>query len=253
MAVSGCLGTPDPLAEKERKWLNSHTGRIVIGGEPGWPPVSFYDDKGRFYGMAADYVRLLEKKLGCRFIVERMENWPDVLEKAESSKIDIVMNIVPTRDRAEFLRFTQPYMEIPTVVITRKDVDKTLTLSMMDGMEVAVTEEYQVCDYLQKANPNIRLVHVDNSVKAVKRLSEGEFDAFVSEVASTSYIIEKEGITNLHIAGFTGHEYNLTIGCVKDRPILAGILEKGLSMISLEERERIKKKWISLGREDNEN
>jgi len=241
-----CNKKKDPLSFEERNWLKSNDDTIVIAVQPDWPPVSFFEDNGTCTGIVVEYIRLLEKNLGCRFKLKKMESWAQIIDQAKTFKIDMIMDIASTPERSKYLLFTKPYIEIATIIITRKDFLYPLTLSQMAGMEVAVTDEYQIIDYLEKNYPAIQLVKVENSTKAINRLSAGEFDSIITEVASASYIIEKEKITNLQIAGFTGHKYSLSIGSRKDKPILASILEKGLSMITQKEKEKIKRKWINL-------
>ena len=241
-----CNKKKDPLSFEERNWLKSNEGTIVVAAEPDWPPVTFFEDDGTYKGIVVEYIRILEKKLGCSFKLKKAESWAQIIEQAKKFEIDVIMNIASTPERSKYLWFTKPYIDIPTTIVTRKDSLYPLTLSQMDGMEIVVTDEYQVIDYLKKNYPAIQPVKVKNSTNAIKRLSAGEFDAFITEVASASYIIEKEMITNLQIAGFTGHKYSLRIGTRNDKPILANILKKGLALITQKEREKIKRKWISL-------
>jgi PAS domain S-box-containing protein len=68
----------------------------------------------------------------------------------------------------------------------------------------------------------------------------------VENLATASYYIEKEGISNLRIAGESGYSYKMTFASRKDWPLLNSILEKGLAQISAAEKKAIYKKWIPL-------
>ncbi|MEH6548088.1 MAG: transporter substrate-binding domain-containing protein, partial [Sneathiella sp.] len=59
---------------EEANWLSKHP-TILIGPDPTFSPIEYFDDDGNFEGIAADYLRLLEKKLGITFQVEQLENW----------------------------------------------------------------------------------------------------------------------------------------------------------------------------------
>jgi PAS domain S-box-containing protein len=65
-------------------------------------------------------------------------------------------------------------------------------------------------------------------------------------LATTSYYIEKEGITNLRVAGETGYFTRLAFASRSDWPELNSILEKGLAQISQAEAKSILEKWIYL-------
>ena len=64
------LNTPkqgsDPLTAEERSWLKSHP-IIRFAPDPDFPPTEYFDARGRYSGMTADYLALLEKKLDYPF------------------------------------------------------------------------------------------------------------------------------------------------------------------------------------------
>lgn len=132
----------DPLTQEERAWLNEHDGQIILAAEPGWPPISFFDKNGAPKGISVDYIRLIEHRLGVRFKVEKMSSWQMILDKAQRNQIDIVMNIMPTQERAQYLNFTKHYLKIPTVILTRNNLAETLTLADMAGKS---SNEAMIC------------------------------------------------------------------------------------------------------------
>jgi PAS domain S-box-containing protein len=79
------------------------------------------------------------------------------------------------------------------------------------------------------------------------KVSLGEVDAMVVEISRASYYIEKAGILNLRVAGNAGLLYQLRFAVRSDWPVLCGILDKGLSSISVEERREIGRRWILVG------
>ncbi len=238
------------LTAEEKTWLKEHDGKIVVAAEPKWPPVTFFRDDGTYAGISVDYLRLIERRLGFRFKFRKMDSWEQILEKAKTGQTDVIMNIAKTPERSKFLNFTEPYIEAPTVLITRKDNNEPLTLDKIKGLKIAVTEGYQVVDYIKKKYPELELIYVSDNIDGLTRVSSGEFDVIIAELANASYMIEKQRISNLRIAGYTGHKYILRIGSRKDWPILNSILGKGFSLISKEERQQIRNKWVSLGSEE---
>jgi len=237
----------DPLNPEERAWLRAHDGRIILGAEPGWPPVTFFDENGDFSGIGIEYLRLIEHRLGFRFKIEKMIHLQEILDKARRDQVDVIMNVMSTPERTRFLNFTKPYLKIPTVILTRRNYSGSAVLGDMVGKEVAVPTGFAVIEFLKANYPQLQLVYVLDSADGLRRLSTGEFDAMVAGLPAASYITEKEGLTNLRVAGFTGHEYNMGIGSRKNLPLLNQILDKGLAMISPAERDVIYRKWVHLG------
>lgn len=75
---------------------------------------------------------------------------------------------------------------------------------------------------------------------ALRAVSIGEVDAYVTETASAAWYMQQEGIANLTVAGESGFVYEMGFACRRDWPELVGIFEKGLGLISDEERHRLR-------------
>ncbi len=72
----------------------------------------------------------------------------------------------------------------------------------------------------------------------------GSVDAFIGEIATASYLIEREGISNLHVAGESGFTYRMGFAVRSDWPELASILDKALTTIGDTQRTTITGKWV---------
>ncbi|MCK4534910.1 MAG: PAS domain S-box protein, partial [Syntrophobacterales bacterium] len=81
----------------------------------------------------------------------------------------------------------------------------------------------------------------------LRKVSLGGSDALVATLPVAIYYIEKEGITNLRIAGDTGYFTRLSFASRKDWPELNSIVKKTLNQISPNERKAILNKWIHIG------
>ena len=235
------------MTAEERAWLNTHSGKIRLAPSPGWEPMEFVDENGAYKGLVADYMHLIEERLGFKFVIIRAKTWYEVLQMAKNRKIDVISAGYDTPERREFMIWTEPYIEVPEVIVTRKSWEGELTLDDMKGMRVGVTLAYVVADWIKKNHPEVPLINVPTDRVGLRMVSFGELDAMIAELPIASYSIEKEKITNLRVAGQTGYSAILSIGIRNDWPILARIMEKGLDLISESEREAIYKKWINLG------
>lgn len=233
------------LTATEKEWLAAHP-EISLAPDPAFHPVEYYDEKGVYRGIAADYVALLEKKLGIRFRIVRFRDWDEVLEKARSRDVDVFAAAVETPQRKEYMRFSRPYLEFPAVIIVKSDVAGELTLKKLRGMKVAVVSGYAAHDFLKLKHPELALDVVPDIQAGLRKVSFGMVDAFVGNLATASFYLEKEGIMNLRIAGESGYVYRLAFASRRDWPVLHGIMEKGLASIGREEGEDIYGKWIRL-------
>lgn len=237
----------DPLTPDERAWLSENNGKIIIDqSSETWAPIEDFDEDGNATGIAVDYYKLIEHKLGFRFKIDKPQPWEEKIKRLKAKKIDVINNLQKTPERSEYLLFTRPFIEIPNVIILRKERKGPLTLEQMKGMKVAVTKGFAIYEYLQNKHPYINIVPLPYDLISLQEVSLKRVDAAIVNLAIASHFIEKEGITNLRIAGETDYKNSLCLASRKDWPILNRILEKGLSQITPEERKVIYKKWISL-------
>jgi PAS domain S-box-containing protein len=232
----------DPLTAAERTWLKAHPV-IRLAPDPDFPPVEYFTGNGSYSGITADYVALIEKKLGIRIEIVHLRNWDEIISKAKSRQIDAYV-ATKTPQRAEYLLFTNPFLEFPVVIITREKVKDPLTLEKLHGMKVSVVSEYAAHNFISYNYPNLHLDLVPDVQTGLRKVAFGLSDVFVENLATATYYIEKEGITNLRIAGESGYFYRMGFCTRKDWPELNRILEKGLAAISSDEQKAIYKKWI---------
>ena len=236
-----------PLSSDERAWLDDHSGKIRLAPAPYWKPMEFFDEEGNYHGLVADYMNLIQQRLGFAFTIVRAQSWNEVLELAKSHRIDVISAAYDTPERRNYMSWTEPYLEVPEVIVTRKSWKGELSLDQMEGLKVGVTRSYVVADWIRNTYPQVTLTLVPNDQAGLRMVAFGELDAMIAELPVATDSIEKEKITNLRVAGKTGFNSVLSIGVRNDWPILAGIMEKGLGMITPEERKAIYKKWINLG------
>jgi len=185
------------LTPTEKQWLSEHSNTIRIAPLPDSPPIDFFGKDGTPRGLASDYVRLIEQQLGIHFSIVQCKSWKEILEKLKAKEVDVVSSIQNTADRREFLRFTQPYLEIPTVILTRKDVHKIGSIEKMAGMRIAIVEGSATHDYLARVYPHYRFIPIKDVRSGFDMVSFRDVDAMVTDLGVASYYIEKRGIGNL--------------------------------------------------------
>lgn len=117
------VDTNIPFNDTERAWLKAHPV-VRVAPDPDFAPVEFFDQKGQYKGIAADFIRLIEQKLPIRFQILHLKNWDECLEKVKSGEADMLSAATPTSERVKFVRFTSAFVKFPAVVITREKMKK---------------------------------------------------------------------------------------------------------------------------------
>ncbi|MGB5605720.1 MAG: diguanylate cyclase [Gammaproteobacteria bacterium] len=233
------------LTPAEQEWLAGHPV-IRLAPDPDFPPIEFIDADGRYQGIAADYAALVERKLGIKFTLVQLQDWDEVLEKARSREIDMFGAASESPQRAKYMTFTRPHIQLPGVIIVRNDVTGRLRLEDLQQQRVAVVSGYIWEDLLHNDFPDLQLRRVPDLKTGLKETSFGMVDAMVANLATASWYIQREGITNLRVAGESGYFGRYAFATRKDWPELNGILEKALDAVTPEEHRQILQRWVSV-------
>jgi len=251
--ASTCLGVEVPapdnshrliLTTEEQAWVDAHPV-IRVAADPDYAPFQFRNDAGKSVGLANDYLEIISQRLGIRFEYMLPDSWAQSLQLVKTHKADMVAVATETRERLKYMRFTTPYVEYPDVIITRSG-ENVSALEELHGKQLLTIKGFGVNEFLRNSHPQIEL-HMAADVKTLlERVSTGEADAGVLNLATTSYAIEKWKIANLHISNLTEFAYKLAFASRRDWPMLQRLLEKSVVSIDGEERQAIYRKWIGL-------
>nr|WP_321256551.1 transporter substrate-binding domain-containing protein [uncultured Pseudodesulfovibrio sp.] len=236
-----------PLTAEEREWIEKNK-EIPLGVSLHYPPYEEFGLKGGYQGLSADYIRLINEKTGLKFVPLRFRNRDEVLAGIKRGEISVVAALEMTDERRNFLDFTQPYVNVPAAIITRKEFKGELSLEKLDGMRIGVTVSPEFISYLEKYFPGDYTVvtMAGGYIGGLRSLAVGDVDALICDMALASRYIANARISNLRIAGISSYTIDLRIASLKSQPIVGQILRKGLAMILPHERKTIEEKWLTL-------
>jgi diguanylate cyclase (GGDEF)-like protein len=116
----------------------------------------------------------------------------------------------------------------------------------MGGQHVAADRNSATEDFLRTTYPDVLISEVDVAAQGLRDVVTGDVDACAVNLATASYVIERDRLGGLRVAGETGYFSTLTLGYRKDWPMLGRVLEKGLAQISEAERATMIARWIPL-------
>lgn len=231
------------LTPAEREWLLDHPV-IRLGFDADFRPFEMLDEQGRLGGIAADYVRLLNERLGTNLQPVTGLTWTEVLDRMQRREIDVVSAVVATNDRREFMDFSVPYEKRRRVIVTRSNSPLVEGVDSLLGWRVAVTAGTSHVSYVTDYTRLTPILYQDNASQ-FEDLASGKVDAVVSTVGTASYWIRTLGLPNLKIAAPVNDD-PLRFGIRSDWPILTRIINKGLATITDAERRDIAQRWIGL-------
>ena len=235
------------LTAEERSWLDRNPEKLTLLFNVDYPPIEFSSASGEFKGMGADIIAMVERRLGVTFIKQPSHDWSEHMADLESGACAITPAIVSKPERQRYAFFTRPYATAPLVIITKDLQHDNLTLDGLGGRRVAVVAGLATETYLRDvARDRFEVVPVPTATEGVRIVSLGQADAYMGNLAMAAYHIEKEGISNLRVAGKTDYVYAWSIGVSRKYPLLFSAIRKTLDTIPEHEIEVIRKRWISL-------
>ncbi|MGR9052914.1 MAG: bifunctional diguanylate cyclase/phosphodiesterase [Gammaproteobacteria bacterium] len=232
------------LTPEEQTWVRTRK-KVNIGFNGDFPPYSFVDDSGQLKGIAVELITLLNQRLGLEFEARPYPDWNKLYQAAVAKEVDVVATLVNRSERQEWFNFTQPYLAKSLVIVTRNDNSNIRNRTDIANKTVALVVNYRYVERVLEEFPSITPFFVDTFLDGLKAVTSGEADAAITFTGSGHYLIEKYALDNLKIAAFYDHNSaNESIAIRKDWPKLAAILQKGLYMISREEKQAIYDQWV---------
>ena len=238
-ATAGAL----TLTDEEHGWLADHP-ELRLGVDASWPPFEYRDEEGRYQGLAADYVRLIQERLGIKVRLIEPANWSALLEQAKNNQLDLLPGIMSTPERQGFLAFSRPYLDFPIVILAHEGGAQPRSLKDLYGLKIAVVENYAPHELLRTHHPDLNLVAMPNVSSTLQALATDEVDAVVGDLASSVWSLRQLKLDGLYVSGETPYRYQLAMGVPRENKMLIGILDKVLADLSPSEINEIQEHWV---------
>jgi ABC-type amino acid transport substrate-binding protein len=232
---------------------------LAASGAPGAPlrfaperdygPFVFVGDEGAVEGLSIDLLRLVQQHTGLRIEMLPAQPLQRNLEQARRGEVDLLSSLRPTPERAAFLRFSQPYVSVPALLVGRAGGVRTANagdpLAALAGRPVAVGAGYAVESVVRRTHPHVDWRAVPDDVQALHGVHEGRFDAAVVDAASASFVIRRHGLAGLASRGDVGFRYELSFAVPAQRADLVERLNEGIRSIPVAEREVVIERWLA--------
>jgi len=229
---------------QEQAWLQAHPV-IRVGIDRDFAPYEWADASGNYVGLSADYIALVEQRLGVKLDIVKDKPWAEILKMAQQGKLDMLSNANKTPEREQYLIFTEAYLSTPAIIISDSSNGFIGTLDRLNGKRVTLEKGYFMQELLEHDHPEIQQILTENVHDALTMVSSGRADAYIGDAASANYAIKREGMLNLSFSGDTTYQSHHRMAATKANPELAGLLAKALADIPQSEKEAIQNRWMS--------
>ncbi len=240
--------SPVNLTPEEHIWIVDHP-EIRVCPDQNYPPFEQITKSEDYQGISADLLREIAKNTGLHIKVSHEKDWESCIEKIKNGSVDLLGAVYISSLRNDYLIYSEPYYRSLLPIITRSDTQTDMTLEQFAGKRVASVGEYTTTLLLKEKYPDITIVPVPDVRSGLMAVSLGSADAYFGDLAASTYYVDSEGISNLHVAGSyrpeNPDEFAYAFGVRKDAPELVSIINKGIRAIPPEKRDEIFRRWIS--------
>jgi polar amino acid transport system substrate-binding protein len=112
--TSPASGQESALAEVKK------LGQVIAGVKNDYPPAGYINQNGEWVGFDVDIANYIANKLGVKLQMEAVTSRTRI-PMLVNGNIDLIININPTRERAQTVDFTQAYFLAGTTLLVHKD------------------------------------------------------------------------------------------------------------------------------------
>ncbi|MFK8012852.1 MAG: transporter substrate-binding domain-containing protein [Marinicellaceae bacterium] len=242
---SGLLQANIGLTPEEKLWIEKNP-MIQTAGLSDWKPYDFTQEsynETQHMGVTQDILKLISEKTGLVFQMH-INEWYVNLEKAKNKQLDLLPVLIYTQDRADFLDFSEPYLDSIDFFFVREDLQVS-SIEDLNNYRVAIPRDYSYGEVIEEHYPGIEIIETDNNLGAIIAVLEGRADILYDSFAVLSHGLKTMGITTIvpFKASTISPSTKLYMAVNKDNQILLSILNKALQSITLTDMDSILKKW----------
>ena len=220
---------------------------LRLAVEPDYPPFVFVGPNLQAQGLSIDMLRLVQEVSGLQVVEQPPAPLPDLLSALREGRADLITSLRPTPERAEFLTFTRPYIQVPAILVVRNDPTPKAHADVwntLQGRPVAVGQGYAVEAAMRKAHPRVAWHPVSNDAEALQGVVSGRFAAAVADTASVAYIVQSQQLQGLRSAGRVGFDYDLSFGIRQGQPGLRERMDAAILAIPNTQRQAVIDRWL---------
>ena len=219
------------LTSKEEEWL-SEDGKANVGVTEDYLPFDYYDD-GKFKGIDGELIKEISRMTGIKFSYV-YSDFDSLSESLRAGKID-VLNIAKTDERMSYVLYPQAYSKERDIIVGRKDEKEARDIYGLEGKNVAVINGFWQDEVLVKSLSKVKIIRTDNIQESMKLVHEGKADYLIENPTVVKYYTEELQYYDLVQRGNTSNDSFLYLGISKNKPELAGIINKVIPMIDMDE------------------
>lgn len=226
-------------ANSKEEWVQR--GVDVIHAE-GAHPLYFTGASGQPEGVLADLWARWSERTGIpvRFSIAP---WDETLTAIEDGTADIHCGLAMTETRKSIFAFSQPILTIEVVLLARESERRKVDRFLQNEVVGAVKGGYTSL-LLRERYPESQVIDYLNAREVLEAFEQGVVNGVVMDLPTFHYNNSQLNSPVDYTQLISLKKFYLHAAVKKGRTDLLSFVEEGLSAISNEERESIRKRWF---------
>lgn len=229
------------LSATEREWLDN-AGTVHLAVSEDLAPYAFFNNRGRFNGIASDVLDIIRRKTGLRFEIDRVSSLSeaDALLDRGSASLSILPETVPALP--SYLH-TSALATAPYLFVQRQAAEP-ITPDEQARATVMVAKGYFDPRPLRAAYPHLVFKQTKTIGEAFKLVRDGRADMLLAPANVARYYLSYKYEVDLRVSGiFNGPGVRIVFSASEDKSQLISILDKALLEITPRESLQIVGRW----------
>jgi two-component system, sensor histidine kinase and response regulator len=230
---------------------NVYSQEYVVGGDFDYAPFTFIDKTGKPSGLEIDVIEAIADLSGL-ILNFHLSRWDSALAYIQSGKTDIIVGIIFSEEREEFLDFSIPIHTEHYSIFIRKELPLNDLSALYDYRLVALDKDISIDKYLIPMGLFNDYILAKSLPEALSMIELGLADYVLAPNLLGIMEIEKNGYQNIEIKGPSVIPSIYTMAVRKGNTELLNILNNGISELRRSGKLiEIQKKWRVYENEDN--
>ncbi|MGE8067599.1 response regulator [Pseudomonas sp. NPDC089569] len=221
------------LSPQQTTWLTQHAS-LVFGAVEDLPPISFYDEHGRFSGLVADLLNIISLQAGLHFTINRHAQAKDLIPNMASGKIDLIIGSPDAK--ASNLYYTRPFAVGAYVYISSTRAAKK------SGNRLALLGGHPLEAFFRTRHPELQIVETDSFRDALLAVESDDADFAVAGITTAQYLLNVLNKPTLRIEGLADAP-EARLSFASPDPILIEVLDKILPLVPPSEINALATRW----------
>jgi len=233
------------LSQSEKDFL-SNKQELFKCVDPKWMPFESINSNNQHVGIIADIMDIVSTRVGIPITLVTTKDWSESHEFLQKRFCDVVSSDAITNTTNSYFTNTVPFLLYKDVYITRKSTELALNFEAISKRKIGFVKGYPTIALAKEKFPSTNVIEMDSVAAGVLAVSRGDIYAFVDLLPTISNSMQKQGLTNLRVAGHVDIRIPVVMSIRNDQPELVSIINKALLSITLEKKNQIFNRWVTV-------